>query len=305
MQKRKVSLLELAKYCIYAVVISIIVYCIIIYAGELLPMLIEKWHLFFATCFLTCVALTNQALGYKYLLKPFNKNISHLNLYSLWAFTNLINYLGPFQPGTIARSAILRSYGIPIGVSAIASIKWLVYSSSIGLIFLSAFLINYAHPLGGVAGLAAFFVGLLGLVFGQTILLKVQKLGRFRFFAANGFGVELRQKAPYLFLIFQYLNLFLVYWILYRSFSDSITFLDIIGLAALVPLSSLFALTPNGVGIIEGLIAYFAFKSNLTVPEGVFIVFVLRASHILVCAIIVLLNIGEMRSWVKLGTPTD
>lgn len=278
-----------------------------IYLGEIIPVVIAKWYLLLVASGITVVALANQVIGYRHLLGKDGKWIDFRALLGVWAFSNLLNYLGPFQPGTIARSAFLRKHGIPLKTSLMASLNWVLVNVFVGMALLALCLIGHPDRKFSFFGGALFLLIIFWFVYGGKVMVWI----------ANAFGVSileggfssamlqsLRIGPAHFFALNQYLMLTITYFILYRSFSPEFGVVDALGVATLVPLSTLIAITPNGVGIVEGLIAYFAFKSNLAVPEGVFIVFVLRASHILVCAIIMLLNIGELRKWVKLRAPT-
>src|SRR5690606_21804276 len=108
----------------YATIITTLAAVFLIYFRDLLPIMLTKWYLFLATVGLSAVALINQVAGYRHLLGKDGKSLQFMRLLRIWALSSLLNYLGPFQPGTIARSAILIKYNVSLRASIAASFQW-------------------------------------------------------------------------------------------------------------------------------------------------------------------------------------
>lgn len=271
---------------LYGIALVTLMLIFLMYFREVLPLIINKWYLLPITACLTVAALANQAAGYRFLLGEEGQHIQFNRLLRIWALSNLLNYLGPLQPGTIARSIVLKKYGVSLKASISASLHWVFVSASIGILLFSFFLISLPEPafiyLGvGLLALSAFWLVLAGRII--TWLLK-----RIKGLESGNSMFIIIAKLPRLgrvhsLILCQYLILTTIYFILYRSLSVDVTLIDSLGIATLIPLSTLVAITPNGVGIIESLIGYFSFLYHLDVSEGLFIILITRMSHVLVC----------------------
>lgn len=271
---------------IYTAIMIILASIFLFYFREIVPIALAKWHLFLATIILSAAALINQAAGYRHLLGEHGKGLQFIELLRIWALSNLLNYLGPFQPGTIARSAILKKYNVPLRASIIASFHWAFLSISIGAFLFSLFLINLSEVAFLYSGIALLTVTITWFSLGGRVVFWIVQT-RKKPISENDFLIGLTKSlriGPAHFLtLSQYFLLTTVYFMLYRSFSSEVSILDTLGIATLIPVSTLISVTPNGVGIIESIIAYFSFQFQLDVPEGLFIVLVTRTSHVFVC----------------------
>ena len=218
----------------------------------------------------------------------------------VWALSSLANYLGPLQPGIAVRVAYLARLGIGWRTSLLATWRQLCVSVWVSL--------------GGSAlGLAAGFSGdhrllVLAAVLGTAfiaapfarglILAALARASRPAWLVSRREvlsealrGMPSRGVAG---VLAQYAIGAVLLWVVYGAFGASITWGHALVLACMVYVSSLVALLPGNLGLLDAIYVLGGHGLGLSVPEAAALAVLLRAGQIVACAILALA--GPIRS---------
>jgi uncharacterized membrane protein YbhN (UPF0104 family) len=202
-----------------------------------------------------------------------------------WAVGALVNYLGPFQPGLAVRTAILAKLGIPVGESSVATLRQVVASMWMALALASISLMW----IGSSVMVVVLAIGLLLLCAAIPKLLPALRYLVLRFMPSK-VSTNFRQSAQIAFeppsaramvgILVQYALATLVFFVGYRQFGVDITVPAAIGLACVVYASSLVALLPGNLGVLEALCTGFGQANGLAVEQALALAFLYRGASL-------------------------
>lgn len=207
----------------------------------------------------------------------------------VWALTSLANYLGPLQPGVALRVAYLDRLGISWASSLLAT--WRQLSVSVWV------------SLGGCAlGLLAGFPGdarlrMLALILAVTFVIapflrglalralrsatKPAWLAARRDMLTESLrGTTARGVAG---VILQYAIGTVLLWVVYGAFGASVTWAHALLMACMVYVSSLVAVLPGNLGLLDAIYVVGGKAVGLPLPEAAALALLLRASQLLAC----------------------
>lgn len=210
----------------------------------------------------------------------------------VWAVTALFNYLGPFQPGVALRAAYLAGHGVRWRDSLLATWRQLCVSVWISL---------------GGAGLGLAVIGdgrlrVLGLVLGagfvalpmaRTVLIRILHairrpallVSRRELLIDALSGVDI---SGVLGVVVQYAVGTLLLWIVYRGFGADIGFAHALVLACMVYVSSLVAVLPGNLGILDAIYVFGGQGAGLTLAQSAALAVLLRCAQIISCILVAL-----------------
>jgi len=222
-------------------------------------------------------------------------NIPGINIWPLsrvWAFTALLNYLGPLQPGVAARVAYLARRGIRIGDSLLATWRQICVSVwvSTGGLALGLCLTGDSRGRFPALVLCIVFVGIALLRNGiRSVLDHVERpiwLVRHKQLLQSAIGgITL---SGIIGVVVQYvIGTLLLLWV-YRRFGAHILVGHAIVLSCMVYVSSLVAIMPGNLGIMDGIYMLGGHGMGLSVPQSAALALLLRGAHILGCGLLVL-----------------
>jgi hypothetical protein len=212
----------------------------------------------------------------------------------VWALTALLNYLGPLQPGVAARVAYLAKRGVRIGDSLLATWRQICVSIwiSTGGLALGLWLTGDVRGRVPALVLGVAFVGAAPLRNGIKAVLDL--IERPHWFvrhkqllhSAIG-GITL---LSVLGVLAQYvIGTLLLLWV-YRGFGAAISLGQAIVLACMVYASSLVAIMPGNLGVMDGIYMLGGHGMGLSVPESAALALLLRGAHITGCGLMVLIG---------------
>lgn len=201
-----------------------------------------------------------------------------------WAVGALVNYLGPFQPGLAVRVAILTKLGIPIGESSVATLRQVIASMWMALALVSISLMWI-----GSSVMVVLAIGLFLLCAAIPKLLPALRYLVLRFMPSKvpssfrqsaHFAFELPSAQAMVGILAQYILATLVFFVGYRQFGVDITVPAAIGLACVVYASSLVALLPGNLGVLEALCTGFGQANGLAVEQALALAFLYRGASL-------------------------
>jgi len=209
----------------------------------------------------------------------------------VWATTALANYLGPFQPGVALRVAYLSRRGVKISTSLLATWRQLCVSVWISLGGLATGLWLTGDPRMRLPALAL-LVAFLGLAMLRGVLLAVlERVERPAWLAQrkhllrsaiSGISVP-----GIIGVVLQYaIGTLLLLWV-YHRFGANIILGQALVLACMVYVSSLVAVMPGNLGIMDGIYMIGGHGLGLTVAESAALALLLRGAHIAGCLVLV------------------
>lgn len=215
---------------------------------------------------------------------PSAKVPSLVDMAHTWAVGSLVNYLGPFQPGLAVRVAILAKLGIPIGESSVATLRQVIASMWMALALASISLVWI-----GSSAMVILAVALLLMCAAIPKLLPVLRYLVLRFLPGRT-PANFRQSAQMAFelpsaramagIVVQYALATLVFFVGYRQFGVDIGVPGAIGLACVVYASSLVALLPGNLGVLEALCTGFGQANGLAVEQSLALAFLYRGASL-------------------------
>jgi Lysylphosphatidylglycerol synthase TM region len=214
------------------------------------------------------------------------------SLSRIWAITALANYLGPLQPGVALRVAYLSRRGVKISSSLLATWRQVCVSiwMALGGLTIGLWLTGEPKMRWPAAVLLMIFLGLAVLRHGLIALLE--KIERPAWFVQHKHllssaisGITMRGIVG---VMLQYvIGTLLLMWV-YRRFGADILWGQALVLACMVYASSLVAVMPGNLGVMDGIYMIGGHGLGLTVAESAALALLLRGAHISGCALLVL-----------------
>lgn len=261
--------------------------------ANLLAIYSEHLSTFLVVCVLMSLGITVQTLNFLHLL-AWREPLAIRPAIHAWALATALNYLGPFQPGLALRLAYFKSRGVPLTYTAATTLRQLQLSMWTALL-VSAIALAL---LGGEAGWLG--AGLLLAIFVAWPRLLDEarpRLLRLRWPA------WLQRHLPSLAIVLTPLPLaatryFFLQHLLgaalilftYRQFEAVVSVAGAMLIAVGVYLSSLVAILPNNLGILDGLYVATAKSGGLDSTTAIALAILFRTAHICVCLAAALLT---------------
>lgn len=202
-----------------------------------------------------------------------------------WAIGALVNYLGPFQPGLAVRVALLAKQGVRVGDSSVATLRQVIASMWLALALASISLMWMDPASMAIPSVALMIVFLLvPQTFPLLRRLAVRAL-------PSKIPVSVRHAAQAALtvpslravsgILVQYMLGTFAFYIGYKQFGADISIPVALGLACVVYASSLVALFPGNLGVLEALCAAFGQTSGLSIQQSLALAFLYRGANII------------------------
>lgn len=242
----------------------------------------QGWTLVAATAFMA-LSIVLQTRNFMAFLGP-RPGLTLWPLSRVWALTALVNYLGPFQPGVALRVAYLSKRGVHWKESVLATWRQLCASVWISIGGCGLGMLTMDMPsfriLGGI-----FIIGFLLIPFARNGLLVL--LGRAKrpawllarrsilLEALQGIGVSgIAGVAA------QYVVGTALLWFVYGAFGAPIQWGHALLLACMVYVSSLIALLPGNLGVLDAIYVFGGHGAGLSLTQAAALALLLRCSQI-------------------------
>jgi hypothetical protein len=125
-KSNRTKIKKTAKFSLYILVIGILGYFIYHNVEHIQNLFFNYYRQTLIIILITFLGLVSQSLSFIQLAK--NNALPLIGTMRIWSISSLLNYLGPFQPGVLARSYFFSKYGLrPVDTFSI-SLK-LVFNS--------------------------------------------------------------------------------------------------------------------------------------------------------------------------------
>lgn len=202
----------------------------------------------------------------------------------IWALSALANYVAPLQPGIAVRVGWLVKRGISIAAGLLATWRQLVISVWISLFALAVGLFLTGDPRGHWPAVLLALVWIAAFVLRKLWLKGLDHLNWPRWLASRK---ELLQRATLgitprgiLGVLVQYvLGAVVLYWV-YMRFGANIGIGQAIILACLVYVSSIVAVLPGNLGVMEAIYMLGGHGFGLNVAEAGALAILIRVAHV-------------------------
>lgn len=243
----------------------------------------QGWTLVVATGFMV-LSILLQTRNFMAFLGP-RPGLTLWPLSRVWALTALVNYLGPFQPGVALRVAYLSKRGIHWRDSLLATWRQLCSSVWISIGGCGLGLLTMNLPSFRVLG-CAFILAFLVIPFLKNGLLAL--LGRavrpawllarrgVLLDALRGIGVT-----GIAGVAVQYLIGTALLWFVYGAFGAPIHLGHALLIACMVYVSSLVALLPGNLGVLDAIYVFGGHGAGLSLTQAAALALLLRCSQII------------------------
>lgn len=236
---------------------------------------------------LSIIAIAIQAYNFTDLLGSKVK-IQFLSTYRMWAMSNIINYIAPFQPGLVARGIYFKSHSISYSKTLHTTLRQLLLSLWIGIGILALFLPYQSmltHYLKlSAAGIFLFFLFII--FYDNSELIKKYLDHRYLRNVRTLFAKP--SITQIIFIIIQYILVALSYYLVLSEFQLAVTMAWVFLLAVIIILSTIISITPNNIGLQELIIGTAVYKMGAVDAYIISIPIIFRTAHILSCGIILL-----------------
>lgn len=235
-----------------------------------------------ATVIMICATLI-QARNFLAFL-DFEHSIRAWRFAQIWAMSSLANYVAPLQPGIAVRVTWLTQHGVSIPEGLLATWRQLIVSVWISLIGLTVGLLLTGDSRGFWPAL------LLGLVWMAVFALRKLLLGWLDHLARPTWLAHRKQwlhraatgivLSGVVGIVVQYaLGTLVLYWV-YSRFGAAIEVGPALIMACLVYVSSIVAVLPGNLGVLEAIYMLGGHGFGLSVAETAALVLLLRVANI-------------------------
>lgn len=267
----------------YLALLLAIAFVVVKWWGVLAPIWRDQMLTFVGAVLLIILAQVIQAKNFVSFLGELS-GIRVWTLSRVWAITALLNYLGPLQPGVAARVAYLARCGVKVSDSLLATWRQICVSVwiSLGGLALGLMLTGDSRAKLPSIVLAVSFVAL--------VLLRKALKGFLRYVEKPAWiarhkslinsAIEGISPAGVAGVTLQYvIGTLLLLWV-YHRFGATISLGQAIVLACMVYVSSLIAIMPGNLGVMDGIYMIGGHGMGLSATESAALALLLRASHI-------------------------
>ncbi len=264
----------------YVLALSLIAYFSVLYKDILLEIVTYHWKVLLILSIASSCSLYIQAISFLCALQV--KKADYLMTVKIWTLGGLLNYLGPFQPGLIAKAVYFRTLQPSWKKLGAAYLNWSICNLWVAAI-LAVICLYFAGLISGKLLLIC-----LALVISAPFLTRLVSSNYLKRLPANFsraialFNVDLRICALH---TFQFFTMAVCYFYVYNQFGLNLTPALALLMATLTTLASVIPIFPNGLGLLE--LANVTMASFLgAAPETIFLVSALfRTSHILLSVV--------------------
>lgn len=202
----------------------------------------------------------------------------------LWALSALANYLAPFQPGIAVRVTWLARNNVNVATSLLATWRQLVASGWIALAGLSIGLLLTGDSRGRLPALvlaslwlAVFFLRGVWLRWLDRLVRPAWLVSRKQLLHRAATGITMSGLAG---IVVQYFLGTLLLWWVYSRFGASIDVGQALILACLVYVSSMVAVLPGNLGVMEAIYMLGGHGFGLSVAASGALAILIRVAHI-------------------------
>lgn len=212
----------------------------------------------------------------------------------VWALSALANYVAPLQPGVAVRVAWLARHDVNVSEGLLATWRQLVVSVWIALAGLAVGLLLTGDSRGRWPALLLIVIWIATLALRKLWLHWLGRLARPLWLVRRK---ELLQRAAthitwrgVLGVLIQYvLGTMLLYWI-YARFGASINWGQALIVCCVAYVSSIVALLPGNLGILDGIYMLGGHGFGLSVAEAGALVVLIRVAHVFANMLLVLVG---------------
>ena len=278
------------KTILFILVVSLLVSLVALNWRQVFAAFSEHYPVLLVVASIVVVSLALQAYNFLQLLGV-ERRIPFLQAWHTWAIANIVNYLGPLQPGLAVRLAYFKSFGVPVIETTRATLRQLVFSTWI------ASGMTVFGLLSDDAGIRLFAAGgCLVFVMSPWIVASLKSV----ICNANGstwvcglirplldlcrLGMPLFKLWPF---VMQYLLMALNLYVVYNEFGVDLKVEEAILLAVVFALSTLVALTPNNLGVQELLLGSVAYWGGMSGGDALSMTIFIRVAHLIACTFVV------------------
>ncbi len=267
---------------------------------SLLPIWREHPWAFVVTAALMIGGILVQVLNFLQLLE-WPQSLSLRAAMHAWALATLLNYLGPFQPGLALRLAYFKSHGVPLSRTAATSLRLLHLSMWTALLVAGLALCLKGGTAGWLSGgllMAAFVAWPRGLAWLMPRL-AAWRMPAWMHKHRGELDIALSPlplRHTRYFFVQHLLGAGLVLYA-YREFGADLSAADAILIAVGVYVSSLVAILPNNIGLLEGLYIATAQAGGLDPATSIALALFIRGAHICACLV------AAVATWRHEGSP--
>jgi len=255
---------------------------------SLLPIWRAHHWAFLVSAALMIGGIVVQVLNFLHLLE-WPERLGRRAAVHAWALATLLNYLGPFQPGLALRLAYFKSHGVPLARTAATTLRLLHLSMWTALLVAGvAMCMKGGRPgwIGGGALMAAFLAWpkllawLLPRIAAWPLPAWLQKHRG----ALDIAMTPLPFRHTRYFFVQHLLGAVLVLFA-YREFGADVSLADAMLIAVGVYVSSMVAILPNNIGVLEGLYIATAQAGGLDPATSIALALFIRGAHICACLV--------------------
>ena len=267
----------------YIVLVAIAIVLIVIWWPELSKIWREHFTTFMMATLVMLGSVFVQATNFLRFL-PADNRPKTLVMVHTWAVGGLVNYLGPFQPGMAMRIAVLAKLGIPVSAASVATLRQTIMTIWLGLALASISLLwTGRREMMAMGVVLAVLCVVAPTLFRRMLQLAFRLLPR-KIHEKLGSSISLAFKRPsivaMLGIFVQYVLGTLVLFVGYRQFGVNITVMAALGLACVFYISSVVAIVPGNLGVLEALCTGFGQINGLAVENSLALAFLYRGASI-------------------------
>lgn len=293
----KRNILRSIRKWLYISLVFIFVYICYTHWSVITEALIEHYIILFKLSGLSMLSIYCQSINYIDMMKDNRRidtrGIKVLGVYAMWAQSNLVNYVAPFQPGIMLRALYFKKYGIGFLETGLVSIRQSYISLILGVFILAIFLPVHTYEFYIAKGLVVFiFLSCVLTFFLSDVIVKLvtskprfEKIGRI-----ISVVLEIPTLKQIFFILIQYIIIAYTYYLIFHSFDYHLTYEYSLLLSSATILTTLLSIFPNGLGIQEAIIGSVAYYIDSDTARYVAIPFMLRLSHVISCITIIALT---------------
>ena len=282
----------------YLLLVAIAVVLIVVWWPELAKIWREQALTFVGAVVVMVCATLVQARNFLTFLDTGNA-LRVWSFVRVWALSALANYAAPLQPGIAVRVAWLAHHDVSVATSLLATWRQLVVSVWISLAGLAIGLLLTGDPRGrwpalllGMVWVATFALRKLWLRWLDRLTHPAWLVRRKQLLHRAATGVTLSGLAG---VVVQYvLGTILLYWV-YGRFGATIGVGQALILTCLVYVSSMVAVLPGNLGVMEAIYMLGGHGFGLSVAQAGALTVLLRVSNIIGSGLLALCGIAIQR----------
>lgn len=238
------------------------------YSYSFIEIALQKKQVVLISSIIYTLAIFLQSVAFYIQIKDYS-TIRIENLVGFWGASSLLNFLGPFQAGTLSRLAYLIKNNINKKQAVLFITNQAIINTSVAILLL-LFLIFFSN-------ISFFQHQKISILFFLLVTLLIIKY--------------LSKKVIFIgcLLMMQYLVYGLAIWLIYNNLGSNISYVDSTIVGCLLVIFSIISLTPANIGIQDFIIGYIGTLNNLSTEEAITASIIFRLSTIFALCSITLL----------------